>query len=193
MAEHFWERGRHSAGVAMKILIVYATTDGQTRKIAQFSADHLTEVGHTVELLQAGDADRVDLSRFGAVMVAGSLHAGGYQHDLEVFAKTHAEALTDMGALFVAVSLSAAGNDEKDWDGLRQCVTQFCDKTGWTPARIEHVAGAFMFTQYDFFRSWAMRWIAAQKGEEVSRDEDKEYTDWAALAAMLDDWVKGQG
>ena len=177
----------------MKILIVYATTDGQTRKIAQFAADHLAESGHTVELLQAADADRVDLARFGGVIVAGSVHAGGYQKDLLEFAKDHAKPLTKMGGLFVSVSLSAAGTDEQDWTGLRACVTEFTKTTGWTPARVEHVAGAFMFTHYDFFRSWAMRWIAAQKGETVSRDEDKEYTDWAALTAMLEDWVKGQG
>ena len=40
----------------MKILIAYGTTEGQTRKIARFCADHLIEQGHSVEILGAGDA-----------------------------------------------------------------------------------------------------------------------------------------
>ena len=66
---------------------------------------------------------------------------------------------------------------------------EFTTKTGWMPERVEHVAGAFRFTQYDFFRSWAMRWIASTKGEEVDPHADKEYTDWNTLAQTLDDWL----
>jgi hypothetical protein len=37
-----------------------------------------------------------------------------------------------------------------------------------------------------------MRWIARQKGEEApARGEDREYTDWDRLAAVLDDWAAG--
>lgn len=35
----------------MKVLIAYATTEGQTRKISQAIADQVVELGHQVELL----------------------------------------------------------------------------------------------------------------------------------------------
>jgi menaquinone-dependent protoporphyrinogen oxidase len=54
---------------------------------------------------------------------------------------------------------------------------------------VHHVAGAFRFTQYDFFKSLAMRWIAHNKGEEVDPHADKEYTDWDALAALMRRWA----
>lgn len=173
----------------MKILIVYATTDGQTRKIARFAADHLADHDQTVELLPAADAADVTLARFDGAILAGSLHAGGYQKDLRNFARAEAAALAALPTLFLSVSLSAAGQDENDWRGLRSCLAEFLAETGWTPGRIEHVAGAFRFTEYDFFRAWAMRRIADQKGEEVDPHGDKEYTDWAALRATLDGWL----
>ncbi|MFM7443568.1 MAG: protoporphyrinogen oxidase, partial [Tabrizicola sp.] len=93
--------------------------------------------------------------------------------------------------LFLAVSLSAAGQDPDDWAGLRKCLATFEQDTGWTPGRVEHVAGAFKFSEYDFFRAWAMRRIADQKGEVVEPGKDKEYTDWAALGQTLDAWFAG--
>lgn len=173
------------------LLIAYATTDGQTRKIARFAADHLAAAGQSVELLNLEDADGLELARFDGAILAGSLHAGGYQKALARFARTEADRLAMMPTLFFAVSLSAAGTDPEDWEGLRKCLAGFETDTGWTPGRVEHVAGAFKFSEYDFFRAWAMRRIADQKGERIEPGMDREYTDWAALRAALDAWVAG--
>lgn len=175
----------------MLFLIAYATTDGQTRKIARFAADRLAGQGHAVELLNVEDAEGLDLARFDGAILAGSLHVGGYQKALSRFAGAERAALDAMPTLFLAVSLSAAGNDPDDWAGLNRCLAEFQEATGWTPGRVEHVAGAFRFSEYDFFRSWAMRRIADQKGETVEPGKDKEYTDWAALILVLDGWVAG--
>lgn len=176
----------------MYLLIAYATTDGQTRKIARYAADRLAGQGHAVELLNVEDAEGLDLSRFDAAILAGSLHAGGYQKSLARYAASAKAELALMSTLFLAVSLSAAGQDADDWAGLRKCLAAFEAETGWTPGRVEHVAGAFKFSEYDFFRAWAMRRIADQKGEKVEPGKDKEYTEWAELGQTLDAWVKGQ-
>jgi menaquinone-dependent protoporphyrinogen oxidase len=173
----------------MKILIAYATTDGQTRKIARFAADRLAGQGHAVELLNVEDAEGLELSRFDGAILAGSLHVGGYQKALVSFVSDARDALAGMPTLFLAVSLSAAGSDPEDWQGLRDCLVAFEDETGWTPGRTEHVAGAFRFTEYDFFRAWAMRRIADQKGQKVEPGKDREYTDWPALIIVLDGWL----
>jgi menaquinone-dependent protoporphyrinogen oxidase len=174
----------------MYLLIAYATTDGQTRKIARFAADRLSQ-GHSVELLNVEDAEGLDLDRFDAAILGGSLHAGGYQKTLARFASDNHAELATLPTLFLAVSLSAAGTDPQDWAGLRKCLAAFETETGWTPGRVEHVAGAFRFSEYDFFRAWAMRRIADQKGEVVEPGKDKQYTDWAALGQTLDKWVAG--
>lgn len=173
----------------MQILIAYATTDGQTRKIARFAADRLADQGHAVELLNVADAEGLDLTRFHAAILAGSLHVGGYQPALARFVTEASAGLAELPTLFLPVSLSAAGDDDQDWQGLRHCLDRFLKDTSWTPGRIEHVAGAFRFSGYDFFRAWAMRRIADKKGEHVDPGQDKEYTDWAALGQALDGWL----
>jgi menaquinone-dependent protoporphyrinogen oxidase len=173
----------------MKILIVYATTEGQTRKVARFVFDRLARAGHAAALVPASEAGGLDPAGFDAAVVAGSVHAGRYQTDLVSWVQAAAQGLGQVPSLLLSVSLTAAGDEAEDWAGLRACVDRFVEETGWTPARIEHVAGAFRFSEYDFFKSWAMRWIAAQKDESVRPGEDKEYTDWDALGRVIGDWT----
>lgn len=175
----------------MNILIVYATTDGQTRKIARFAAHRFAEAGRSVELVNAEDTEGLDLSRFSGAVLAGSVHAGHIQKPLQDFAAANASALSAMHSLFLPVSLAAAGKDPEDWKSLSDTVSHFLAPTGWKPSRIEYVAGAFRFSNYDFFRGWVMRWIAASKDPSISPREDKEYTDWEALGRVLDDWAAG--
>jgi menaquinone-dependent protoporphyrinogen oxidase len=175
----------------MTVLIAYATTEGQTRKIARFCADHLIARGVSVELLplDQGDAeDPLDMARFDAAILAGSIHGGRLQPQLIRFAAQHAAALNARPGLFLMVSLAAAGNDPQERSHLAQIAAEFSKTSLWTPSQVDHVAGAFRFTQYDFFKSLAMRWIAHNKGEDVDPHADKEYTDWAALAALMDRW-----
>lgn len=173
----------------MNILIAYASTEGQTRKIARFCADYLIDKEHSVELVGADDAHDAELARFDAVLLAGSVHAGKYQKRLVALAKSKAAALSQVRSAFLSVSLAAAGTAADEWNGLSECVHRFAKKTGWTPPTVIHVAGAFRFTEYDFFKSWAMRWIASQKDQDIDPHKDKEYTDWAALKKSLDDWL----
>ena len=103
----------------MKILVAYGTTEGQTRKIARFTADRLADAGHAVELLDVADAEGLDLGRFGAAVLAGSIHGGRYQRALTEFARANAQALGARPTLFLSVSLSAAGAGAADWAGSR--------------------------------------------------------------------------
>lgn len=173
----------------MKIAILYATTDGQTRKIARGAADHLADRGHAVELVPVADAEDLDLARFDGVILAGSLHLGGFQRALGAYAHDHAAALNAHRTLFLPVSLSAAGHNTGDWIGLTQALDEFQEATGWVPGRVEHVAGAYRPSVYDILRRAAMRRILVARDPGADPSKDKEYTDWPGLRAMLNDWT----
>lgn len=173
----------------MNILIVYASTEGQTRKIAHFIFRTLTAAGHSVSLLPAAEAGDVEVSGFDAAILAASVHAGRYQPEMVHFAKDSAAALAGLKTLYLSVSLGAAGDDADDWAELNRIVERFREETGWTPGEVAHVAGAFRFGDYDFFKYWAMRWIESQKDPKAEPGTDREYTDWQALADLLDRWT----
>ncbi len=173
----------------MRILIAYATTEGQTRRICRFAADRLVTAGHSVELLNVTDGEGLDMARFDAALLAGSVHVWKLQPDLVSFAAAQAGALAQLPTLFLQVSLAASGDDADERADLDRIARDFFERTGWTPSRWAHVAGAFRFDAYDFFKSWIMRRIARDHGIEVAPNGTTEFTDWAALGALLDDWA----
>jgi menaquinone-dependent protoporphyrinogen oxidase len=171
----------------MNCLILYGTTEGQTRKIVSFLQDRITRAGHTVTMVDATEAPAdLDPGRFTRVLIAASLHAGRYQAAVEDWAHRHAPALSASGAMFLSVSLAAAGTDEDDVQGLAQCVDEFTRRTGWTPALVHHAAGAFRYTEYDFLKRWALKYIAWRKGAPTDTSRDYELTDWQDLERFAD-------
>jgi len=177
----------------MRILVCYASTEGQTRKICRFCCDQLIAQGHSVEMIPAGDAEDVETTGFDAALLAGSVHIGKIQPELAAFAQAHGATLNAMPSLYLQVSLAAAGQEPDEMAELDQIATDFCAGADWTPTAVHQIAGAFRFTQYDFFKSWAMRYIAGRYGQQVKPGEDKEYTDWQALADLMRGWPADLG
>jgi menaquinone-dependent protoporphyrinogen oxidase len=171
----------------MKILVLYGTTEGQTRKIADFVTTRLKDRGDVVAMIDATDVPGDLLPEdYDAAILAGSLHVGFYQKPLVHFAKKHAEALNKLPSAFLSVSLSAAGKDPEDLKGMVVCADLFQTETGWKPGEVHHVAGAFRFTEYDFFKRWMMKVIAWERGMKTSGVIELELTDWDALGRLVD-------
>lgn len=171
----------------MRMLVLYGTTEGQTRKIADYVTTRLKDRGDIVAMIDATDVPWDLLPQdYDAAILAGSLHAGVYQKPLMHFAQKHAEALNKMPTAFLSVSLSAAGKDPEDLKGIAFCADLFQKETGWKPTEVHHVAGAFRFTEYDFFKRWMMKVIAWERGMKTSGVVELELTDWDALGRLVD-------
>ncbi len=193
----------------MKILLLYGTTQGQTRKIMRHIADRLAAQNHSVELVPADQAtglgtdrttdrtsdrtaDRtggLDPTRFDAAILAGSLHAGRYQSELLKVTHAMAPALNRLPGLFLSVSLTAAGDEPAERAELERLARGFLTDTGWDALQIAQVAGALRFSAYGFFEYWAMLWISRQKNRTLTGREDIEFTDWPALDALTDAFI----
>ena len=175
----------------MNFLIVYGTTEGQTRKIVEFVSDRIRVRKHAVTLIDGTDLSigDVKLRNYDGVIVATSLHIGRFQSAVEDFVRSRHDTLNGMRTAFLPVSLSAASKDTDDVKGLEECIHRFITDTAWKPGEIHNVAGAFRYTQYDFFKRWGMKLIAHQKGVSTDTSRDLELTDWVALTRIADAFV----
>jgi menaquinone-dependent protoporphyrinogen oxidase len=76
----------------VNVLIIYGTTEGQTRKIAEWTATYVRERGHEVELRDsAGPASCSDLETFHAFIIAASVHQECHQDNITNFATARAK------------------------------------------------------------------------------------------------------
>jgi menaquinone-dependent protoporphyrinogen oxidase len=176
----------------MLILIVYGTTEGHTRHLSEYLAGRLKEAGHEAKVTDAALATgELNPGDYDAVLVAASLHVGRYQSAVVEFARVHHEALNETPSAFISVSLSAAGVNPHDWQGLEQCLAQFLHETMWRPKAVHHAAGAIRYSEYDFFKRLAIQFIARQRGQKTVRSQDYDLTDYSALETFVDGFMAG--
>jgi menaquinone-dependent protoporphyrinogen oxidase len=160
-----------------RVLVLYGTTDGQTARIAGSLAEAVHDAGVTADLVDASHADP-DPEVYAGVIVAASVHAGGYQRAVDRWVRAHAAALTTRPTAFVSVCLGVLQHDPKVDADLRRIRDRFFDATGWHPATVHVVAGALPYTRYNWLKRWVMRRIAAKAGGDTDVSRDYEYTDW---------------
>ena len=97
------------------ILVAYGTTEGQTRKIAEFIAERLRIRGHRVDLVDTATPAAQQLgASYQAAIVGGSLHQQRHQRSLEHFLKDNRVWLDAMPLALFSVSLAAALDDMDD-------------------------------------------------------------------------------
>jgi menaquinone-dependent protoporphyrinogen oxidase len=166
-----------------RLLILYGTTHGHTARVARFLADQLHSQGADVDLLEAGTADP-DPSDYTAVIVAASVHTGGYQKAVVRWVRAHAEALNATPSALVSVCLGVLQNNPKVDRDLTGFTDRFAAQTGWPPPCIKRVAGAVLYTRYGWLKRMAMRQIVKKAGGSTDVSRDHEYTDWADLRAF---------
>lgn len=169
----------------MKVLLIYGTTEGQTRKISEFCSARLTEAGHVVDMRECRRAANADISSFDAVVLAGSVHEKRHQESLENFAFAHRAQLAMVPTLLISVSLSIAfENGESE---AQAYVGKFSERTEFEPSRVALVAGALKVDQYDYYMSQIVEFVVMKDREENL--QDREFTDWNRLGEALDGFV----
>ena len=177
----------------MKILLAYATTEGQTRKVAHFMADVWKEMGHEVSLIDVGD-EAHHLEDHDATVLGGSVHMGALQAALLSFVKTHHQAIHANHSALFTVSLSMAGPDEEAKEDVRRAAISLLEQADWQPKEVVHFAGALRYTEYDWFKRYVMRLITHRKGsEDLDTSKDYEYTDWDQVRSFCQHFARGLG
>jgi menaquinone-dependent protoporphyrinogen oxidase len=163
-----------------RLLILYGTTDGHTAKIARYLANEFRYLGATVDVVEAGMANP-DPRDYAGVLVAASVHAGGYQRAVVRWARTHAADLREKPSAFLSVCLGVLQPDLAVQRELVAITNRFETRTGWKPQRVKLVAGALPYTRYGWLKRIMMRRMAAKAGGATDVTRDHEYTDWTDL------------
>ena len=164
------------------VLIVHATRHGQTTKIARRMEAVLRREGHAVQLVDtARPPKRVEVWRFDVTFVGAPMYACHYPASLIRFVRAQQEFCSgECRSSSPSTSPSRAARTDGRSETL-SLVERFIEETGWRPTRVELIAGALAYTQYNFFIRLFMRRMARKAGGDTDTSRDHEYTDWPAV------------
>ena len=172
-----------------RILLLYATVEGQTARIAERIAHTLREKGYSVEMLPADTAE-ADPAAYDGVMVGASIHYGHHPAYLRTLIRRHGKALAARPCAFFSVSLSAGGPRPKPAAAQRY-IDKFLRRTGWQPQLVASFAGSVKYSLYGPIKRRVMIVFVGLGGGETDASRDYEYTDWDAVERFAVAYAQG--
>ena len=164
-----------------KILIVYGTAYGHTKRIALrigqvLLADHDVNVVQ-VDRLPAGLAPDV----YDGVVVASSVLYGRYHRAVGAFVHRHVAHLNAVPTAFASVCGALAGSGPDAAATAQGYVDKFLGETGWRPEITRSFAGELAYTRYRPWIRWMMKAISGRTGRATDTSRDYDFTDWTAV------------
>jgi len=175
----------------MKVLIVFETVEGQTRKIADFLERQIRSAGHDLHLFNTEDRVRsLSFDGFDRVVLAAPVHERRHPKNFEGFVSASRTELMALPTLLISVSLKAAFPD-----GLEEAqdyLTEMEMRTGFEPNREVLVAGAVRTSCYGYYESQIVQNVALAGHEIELTDGVREFTDWEALGIELEAFLEAE-
>lgn len=170
-----------------RVLVAYASREGQTEKIAKHIASRLTSRGlePVVINLKLGQSE-ADVPHCEAAIVAGSVHRGRHDQELIGFIMRHGPRLRAGPSAFVCVSLSAASHEASDRAAIDELAQGFLYDVAWHPDEIRHVAGAVRDAKLNLLERYAVHAVMYQKDIAADPSGETELTNWADVDDFTD-------
>ena len=164
------------------ILLLYASVDGQTKKISNFLNEQLQQEGKHVSLYEVGDFDG-KLETFDMIIIGSSIRYGVHHKTIIDFINEHKEALDTHKTAFFSVNL-VARKPEKNQADTNPYVIKFFKEITWRPTLVEVFAGKLDYKKYPFFDRIMIQLIMWMTKGPTDRNAKIEYTDWDRVKAF---------
>jgi menaquinone-dependent protoporphyrinogen oxidase len=173
-----------------RVLVTYATREGQTEKIAMHLAATLRARSLEVDVVDVRSPGLPTLAGYAHVVLAASIHLGTHEREMIDFVKAHKDALNAMPTSLLSVSMSEAGAEDptrtleqrtKAVVNVKHAIDKFLEETGLHPGRVMPVAGALKYLEYGWLVRFVMKRISQAEGGPTDTSRDYEMTDWVAL------------
>lgn len=180
----------------VRVAIFYATRQGHTGQIAEHIGAGLREHGFDVDVLSVQNPIPFPLRNYSAAVLAASVHGGRHEKEMVDFVKEYRSELDRMITAFISVTLSQAGAErrtaspEEHAQFVKDVERMLCDffsETKWLPTFTRPVAGALLYTRYNFLLRLIMKSIAKKAGGGTDTSRDYVYTDWNELDKFVEE------
>ena len=171
-----------------RVLVVYASEEGQTSRIARRLGELFSARGMEVAVRDCTQADAAErLASFDGVVIGSAIHYGHHAKQVREFVKDHRAILKTRHTAFFAVSLSAGG-PSRDLAVARSYLEEFAAETDWKSDQAASFAGAIQNSRYGIIKTLLVRLALRKAGAPESGDH--EYTDWKAVEAFAEAFGK---
>jgi menaquinone-dependent protoporphyrinogen oxidase len=166
-----------------RILILYSTTDGHTRKICDRLRSLIAPRGHEVEVASIAQDPAANLELSDVIVIGASIRYGKHNPLLFDFIRRNARILNERPSAFFSVSVSARKEKNRRPE-TNPYMRKFLRKISWRPGQLAVFAGKIDYPRYTFFDRFMIRFIMLITGGPTDPQAVVEFTDWGQVEAF---------
>jgi menaquinone-dependent protoporphyrinogen oxidase len=170
---------------SFRVLIIFASSHGQTAKIAASIAGRLRERGAEVDVYDVHGDIRLPLPDDYDVVGLGS-HVRNGKHDPAIhrYIDHNLSSLSARQNFFFSVSLAASDKPYLPDPGSYIYATTYA--TTWRPDAAAAFAGALPYRQYNPLLRLRMKLRSSRDGHPIDTTRDHVFTDWVQVRLFAD-------
>ncbi len=161
----------------MKALIIYASIDGQTKKISQYMQQKLANADTEVQLIAIDAVQTKNLVECDYIILGASIRYGKYNKKVYKFIRENKQLLEQKANAFFTVNMTARKRG-KDNPLTNSYVKKLIKKSNWQPQKMAIFAGKINYVQYDFFDRTIIRLIMKLTQGPTDINTNIEFTNW---------------
>lgn len=185
-ARKFKVTNHHREADMSKILIVYATHDGQTAKICQVLQQELQQTGQDeVELSPIDTALKMDLTGYDKIVVGASIRYGKHKPIVTTFIKQHQNLLDSKPNAFFSVNV-VARKPNKNTPASNPYMQKFLRRISWRPKQLAVFAGRIDYPSLTVLDRNIIRFIMLITRGPTDPTGTFEFTDWQKVKAFAE-------
>ena len=163
-----------------RILIVYSTTDGHTRKISEKIKHVLEEDANEVKVISINEESEIDLNYFDKIILGASIRYGKHSRQVYDFIKKHYILLDKKPNAFFSVNL-VSRKPEKCSPETNPYLRKFLKHIPWAPRKIALFAGKLDYGMYSCIDRLMIQLIMLITKGPTDPTTKVEFTDWSKV------------
>lgn len=160
-----------------EILIIYSTTDGQTKKICDRLEKVIEQQAHRVKVISIHEEANVDLAFFDKIIIGASIRYGKHNTRIVEFIEQNRILLENKANAFFSVNV-VARKPEKSKPENNPYLQKFIKGISWKPRMLAVFAGKIDYPSYTFFDRLMIRLIMWMTKGPTDPKAIVEFTDW---------------
>jgi menaquinone-dependent protoporphyrinogen oxidase len=165
------------------VCIIYATTDGHTRKICERLRELLAPAGHQVSLISIEAAGALDWSSCDKIVVGASIRYGRHNPLILDFVNAHVQLLDAKPNAFFSVNI-VARKPHRNRPETNPYLQKFLKRSRWRPAELDVFAGRLDYPRYGLLDRLMIQFIMWLSRGPTDARAVVEFTDWQRVAAF---------
>ena len=162
-----------------KRLIIYSTTDGQTKLICQ-RIKNLSKFSNQTKLIEIDKATEEDLKSYEVIIIGASIRYGKHNSSVLNFVTENIENFKKKKNAFFSVNV-VARKEEKNLPETNPYLLKFLKLSKWNPDKKAVFAGKIDYPKYSFLDRQIIRLIMFITKGPTDTSKSYEFTDWSKV------------